>query len=107
MDVLTAMEKRREITRFQTKPIPNPLMDALLRSLYLAPSGNNLPAREGIVVTDRWMLQSLVPTTPYMRWLDHAAAGVLIIGGPDISKYWLQEASTAGGYALLTAVTLG
>ncbi|MEW9033987.1 MAG: nitroreductase family protein [Planifilum fimeticola] len=57
MDVLTAIEKRREITRFKTDPIPDRLMDALLQSLYLAPSGNNLPSREFIVVKDREMLR--------------------------------------------------
>ncbi len=107
MDVLTAIEKRREITRFKTDPIPDRLMDALLQSLYLAPSGNNLPSREFIVVKDREMLRSLTPTTPYMKWLEQAAVGIVIIGRPDISKYWLQDASIAGGYAWLTAVSLG
>src|SRR5690606_20104207 len=88
-------------------PIPDRLMDALLQSLYLAPSGNNLPSREFIVVKDREMLRSLAPTTPYMKWLEQAAVGIVIIGRPDISKYWLQDASIAGGYAWLTAVSLG
>lgn len=107
MDVLTAIEKRREITRFKPDPIPDRLMDALIQALYLAPSGNNLPSREFIVVKDREMLRSLTPTTPYMKWLEQAAVGIVIIGRPDISKYWLQDASIAGGYAWLTAVSLG
>src|SRR5690606_30316259 len=107
MDVLAAINKRREITRFKPDPIPDRLMDALLQSLYLAPSGNNLPSREFIVVKRREMLRSLATTTPYTKWLEQADAGVVIVGRPDVSKYWLQDASIAGGYAWLTAVSLG
>lgn len=41
-------------------------------------------------------LKALTPTTPYMKWLENAAAGVIIIGNPDLSKYWLQDAALSG-----------
>ena len=107
MDVLSAIEKRREITRFRPDPIPPEMLDSLIQSLYLAPSGNNLPSREFIVVTSKEMLRALTPTTPYMKWLEEAAAAVVITGSPETSKYWLQDASIAGGYAWLAAVSLG
>jgi nitroreductase len=107
MDVLSIIERRREITRFKADPIPDQLLEKLARALYLSPSGNNLPSREFILVTDRQMLLLLSPTTPYMKWLEHAAAGVVIIGNDQLSKYWLQDASLAGGYLWLTATSLG
>jgi nitroreductase len=107
MNVFAAIEHRREITSFKPDPIPQDVLDRLIESLYLSPSGNNLPSREYIVVTDRDMLQQLTPTTPYMKWLGHAAAGVVIIANQGLSKYWLQDASIAGGYAWLTAVSMG
>lgn len=107
MDVLQAIEKRREITQFKTDPIPQELLDKLVQSLYLAPAGNNLPSREFICITNRDMLRALTPTTPYMKWLEHAAAGIVIIGSPEVSKYWLQDASIAGGYLWITAVSQG
>jgi len=107
MDVLSAIEKRREITRFTPDPIPKDALDMLLRTLYLAPSGNNLPSREFILVTAKDMLLELRSTTPYMKWLENAAAAVVITGRPEISKYWLQDASIAGGYVWLAAVSLG
>lgn len=107
MDVISTIERRREITQFTPEPIPQETMDALIRSLYLAPSGNNLPSREFILVTDKKMLSALTATTPYMKWLEQSAAGIVLIGSPEVSKYWLQDASIAGGYLWLTAVSLG
>ncbi|AIE61496.1 nitroreductase family protein [Bacillus methanolicus] len=107
MDVLTAIDKRREITHFSPDPIPDEVLDKLVKSLYLSPSGNNLPSREFILVTKRETLKALTPTTPYMKWLENAAAAVIIIGNPDLSKYWLQDATLAGGYLWLTAASLG
>lgn len=107
MDVLTAIEKRREITKFKSDPLPQEVIDNLLRSLYLAPAGNNLKSREYILITERAKLQELANTTPYMKWLEHAAAGIAIIGQPQVSKYWLQDASIAGAFVWLTAVSQG
>ncbi|THF76056.1 nitroreductase family protein [Cohnella fermenti] len=107
MNVLTAIEKRREITKFKPGAIAPDLLDSLIRSLYLSPSGNNLPSREFILVTDKAKLRELTPATPYMKWLEHAAAGVVIVANPGLSKYWLQDASIAGGYAWLNAASLG
>ena len=107
MNVFAAIEHRREITSFKPDPIPQDDLDRLIASLYLSPSGNNLPSREFIVVTDRDMLKQLTPTTPYMKWLEQAAAGVVVIANQNLSKYWLQDASIAGGYAWLTAVSMG
>ncbi|MBA4548284.1 nitroreductase family protein [Thermoactinomyces intermedius] len=107
MDVLSAIKKRREITKFRPDPIPGEAMNTLLQSLYLAPSGNNLPSREFIVIQNKETLAALAETTPYMKWLQQASAGIAIISNPKISKYWLQDASIAGGYLWLTAASLG
>lgn len=107
MDVMAAIGQRREITKFKSDPIPPEALDTLVRSLYLAPSGNNLPSREFIVVQDKKMLRELTSTTPYMPWLEHAAVGIVIIANPGESKYWLQDASIASGFVWLAAVSLG
>lgn len=107
MDVLSAIQKRREITQFKPEPIPEAVQKQLIQAAYLAPSGNNLPSREFIVVTERDQLQALSTTTPYMKWLESAAAGVIIVSDQQLSKYWLQDASIAGGFLWLQAVSLG
>src|SRR5690606_32276420 len=87
--------------------IPESVLDAIAQSLYLAPSGNNLPSREFILITNKELLRTLAPTTPYMKWLEQAAAAIVIIANPQESKYWLQDASIAGGFAWLTATSNG
>jgi nitroreductase len=107
MDVQNAIEKRREITSFKDEPISTDLLQKLIRSAYLAPSGNNLPSREFILVEQRATLDSLANTTPYMKWLLQAQAAIVIFSDSSLSKYWLQDASIAGGFIWLSAVSLG
>jgi len=105
MDVMSAIEKRREITSFKPEPISAATLEQLERAVYLSPSGNNLPSRECVVVTDRAMLNQLSKTTPYMKWLEQAAAGIVITGNPELSKYWLQDATIAGSFLWLASTS--
>lgn len=106
MHVLTAIHTRREITSFQDKPIPNEILESILEAGYLAPTGNNLPSRELILVTNRGMLDTLEKTTPYMEWLKEASAAIVITGRPDVSKYWIQDGSITSSFMWLRATEL-
>ena len=107
MKVIEAIERRREITRFRPEPIPEETIQTLLHALHLAPSGNNSISREFVIVRDRSRLDALSNTTPYMAWLREAALGVVIVADPQVSKYWLQDATLAGGFLWLAAVEQG
>ena len=107
MHVFEAIQTRREITHFQEKAIRSETLEQVLNSAYLAPAGNNLPSREFITITNSEMLQHLAHTTPFVPWLAEAAAAIVITGRPDISKYWLQDASIASGFIWLSATELG
>ncbi|RKQ33890.1 nitroreductase family protein [Oceanobacillus halophilus] len=107
MDVMEAIKKRREITRYADMNIPSDTLDKIADAGYFAPSGNNLPSKQLIVVQERQTLDKLAETTPYMKWLKEAPAAVAVTGNPSVSKYWLQDASIACGYIWLEAVELG
>ncbi len=107
MNVLDIIGQRREITSFRKEAIHPDILEQLLEAGYLAPSGNNLPSREFILVTKRGKLDELAETTPYVQWLYEATAAIVITGRPNISKYWLQDASIAAGFIWLTATDLG
>lgn len=107
MKVIEAIERRREITRFRPEPIPEETIQTLLHALHLAPAGNNSISREFVIVRDRSRLDALSNTTPYMAWLREAALGVVIVADPKVSKYWLQDATLAGGFLWLAAVEQG
>jgi nitroreductase len=107
MDVRKAIESRREITKYLDKDIPKQILENVLEAAYYAPSGNNLLSREFILVTDRKNLDHLSTSTPFVPWLKKAKAAVVVTGRPDISKYWVQDASIASGYIWLAAVENG
>jgi len=107
MKVIEAIERRREITRFRPEPIPEETIQTLLHALHLAPAGNNSISREFVIVRDRSRLDTLANTTPYMAWLREAALGVVVVADPQVSKYWLQDATLAGGFLWLAAVEQG
>src|SRR5690606_40621430 len=107
MDVFKAIQDRREITKFESKPIPEAILEKVVDAGLFAPTGNNLPSKNMIVVEDRDMLNKLAETTPYMKWLKEAQAGIVVTGKPDVSKYWLQDASFACAFIWLEAVEVG
>jgi nitroreductase len=107
MNVIEAIQNRREITNFQDKNVPTEDLEHILNAGYLAPTGNNLPSKEMVLITNREMLQHLSQTTPYVPWLSTATAAIVILGRPDVSKYWLQDTSIASGFIWLEAVELG
>jgi nitroreductase len=101
------VSNRREITSFLDQSIPNEIIEKILETAWLAPTGNNLPSREFIVVKDQRMLNYLSNTTPYVPWLKEANCAIVITGRPTISKYWIQDSSIASGYLWLAAVDNG
>lgn len=107
MDVYTAVKNRREITRFASTPIPREHLRQLMEIGYLSVTGNNLPSRELILIEDQETLEQLSHATPFMPWLAQAQAGIAIIGNPQESKYWLQDATIATSNIWLGAVSLG
>lgn len=107
MDVFQAIQERREITEYANRPIPNEVLEKVVDAGYYAPSGNNLPSKSLIVIRNRSTLDSLAATTPYMKWLREAQAAIVVTGKPQISKYWLQDASIACGFIWLEAVEVG
>jgi nitroreductase len=107
MDVFKAIQNRREITKFESKPIPVDVLEKVVDAGLFAPTGNNLPSKNLIVVQDREILDQLSETTPYMKWLKEAQAGIVVTGKPDVSKYWLQDASFACAFVWLEAVEVG
>jgi nitroreductase len=107
MNVMEAIQNRREITDFQDKKVPTEDLEQILNAGYLAPMGNNLPSKEMVLVTNREMLLHLSQTTPFVPWLSTATAAIVVLGRPDVSKYWLQDTSIACGFIWLEAVELG
>ena len=50
MELLEAIESRRSIRKFQTKPVVNSLIKELIEAARLAPSGSNLQPTRFVVI---------------------------------------------------------
>ncbi|WP_163529891.1 nitroreductase family protein [Halobacillus ihumii] len=107
MEVLEAIKARREITSYKDEPIPDDILRQVEDAGVFAPTGNNLPSKHLIVVKERETLDKLAETTPYMAWMKEAQAAIVVAGKPEISKYWLQDASFACAFIWLEAVEVG
>lgn len=107
MSVLEVIRSRREITNFQDKKISAEILEKVVDAAYYALSGNNLLSREFIIVEEQEMLDHLEKTTPFMKWMSTAQAAIVVTGRPDISKYWLQDASIASAFIWLAATDVG
>ncbi|WP_226669579.1 nitroreductase family protein [Metabacillus litoralis] len=107
MDFKDVVNKRREITSFLDREISSEVMEEIVNQAILSPTGNNLPSREFIVVKKRETLDQLSNTTPYVKWLQEAQSAIIITGNPNVSKYWLQDASIASSFIWLAAVNEG
>ncbi|MDQ0298159.1 nitroreductase [Salibacterium salarium] len=107
MNVKTIIQNRREITSYEDKAIPDDVIGELVDAATLAPSGNNLPSREFIVIRNKETLNQLADTPATVSWLKGVSAAIVITGRPDVSKYWLQDSSIAAGFIWLTAVDQG
>lgn len=107
MDVFQAIQARREITKYQDRPISDDVLKKVEDAGVFAPTGNNLPSKNLVVVKNRDTLDKLAETTPYMKWLYEAPAAIAVIGKPGTSKYWLQDASIACAFIWLQAVEVG
>ncbi|WP_188454713.1 nitroreductase family protein [Virgibacillus oceani] len=107
MNVFEAIQERREITKYLDKSIPDEALRKVEDAGIFAPTGNNLPSKDLIIVKNRKVLDKLAETTPYMKWQYEAPAAIVVTGRPDVSKYWLQDASIACAFIWLEAVEAG
>lgn len=107
MDVFQAIKSRREITKYSDKKIPEDVLRKVEDAGYYAPTGNNLPSKDLIVVRKRETLDKLADTTPYTKWMKEAQAAIVVTGIPEVSKYWLQDASIACAFIWLEAEEMG
>lgn len=107
MQTLSIIKKRREITQFSPTPIPREHIRLLVEAGYYSVTGNNLPSREFIIVEDAEARAALSQATPFMRWAKDAPLNLVIVGNPQESKYWLQDATIATSNIWLVATELG
>ena len=106
MEVKTAIEERRSIRKYKTKPIPHDVLLRLLEAARRAPSGANRQPFHLIVVTDPEIKKGLVPLCKNQQFVDEAS--VFIAGIDDPQQKWNKvDLSIALDHLSLAAVEYG
>ncbi len=101
MDALEALKTRRSVRAFRDEPIPRTVLEDVIDCGRMAATAINIQPWDFVVVTDRAMLRRIAGTTDYGKFIDQAAACVLVLCGD--TKYYLEDGSAAAQNILLAA----
>lgn len=110
MELWEAILTRRSIRKFKSHPIPDVLIEKILRAGMQAPSARNKQPWHFVLVKNREMLDKISEIHPYAYMLKEAPLGILICGDSEIEttiEYIVQDCSAATQNMLLAAHDLG
>ena len=110
MELIEAIHTRRSIRKYLAKPVPEEMIDTIIKAAMAAPSAGNQQPWHFIVITDRAKLDAIPAFHPYSKMVLQAPAAILLCGDPDGKKwptFWDQDLSAATQNMLLTARDLG
>ena len=106
MDVFAAIHGRRSIRRYTDQPIPEDVIEELLRAAMAAPSAGNQQPWQFVVIDDRETLNAIPRFHPYSAMLKEAPLAIAICGDLREERYegyWVQDCSAATQNLLLAA----
>jgi nitroreductase len=110
MDGLEAILTRRSCRVYDGRPVPDELIENILRAGMFAPSAMNRKPWEFIVVKDAAIKREASELGPYWGMLDEAAFGILTVANLEFckgSQMYVQDCSAATENMLLAANALG
>ncbi|HSV86988.1 MAG TPA: nitroreductase family protein [Levilinea sp.] len=106
MDLMKALITRRSIRHFDPKPVPEELVEMLLRAAMQAPSAANAQPWHFVVMTNRLILEKVTEFHPAAESLHQAPIAILVCGDSKLEKRpdrWVMDCSAATQNILLAA----
>jgi len=73
---------RRSIRKYTDQPVPDKLVETLLRAAMSAPSAGNQQPWHFVVIRDRAILEAVPGFHPYSRMMVKAPVAILVCGMP-------------------------
>jgi nitroreductase len=105
-----AILARRSIRKYTKDPVPDDVINDLLKAAMSAPSAVNEQPWQFIVITDRKILDEIPKFHPYSQMLRTAPVAILVCGDLELEKakgYWVQDCSAATENILIAAQDKG
>jgi nitroreductase len=106
MEVIQAILTRRSVRQFQDRPVPEDLVEKLLRAAMSAPSARNSQPWQFVVLTQRPLLRQAATVNPYAEMAARAPLAILICADTRLEKspgYWPVDCAAAAENMLLAA----
>ena len=104
---LSLAQKRRSIRKYIDKPVEAEKIDSIVEAVLRAPTSRGKNSWEFVVVTDPGLLDKLSRSRPHgSSHLKNAVLGIVVLGNPQISDVWIEDASIASIYIHLAATAL-
>jgi nitroreductase len=104
---LKLAQKRRSIRKYQNNSVPSEKIDSIVEAVLRAPTSRGRNSWEFVIVTDAGLLEKLSRSRPHgTSHLKNAVLGIVILGNPQISDVWIEDASIASIYIHLAATAL-
>jgi nitroreductase len=101
---------RRSIRKYTDQPVPDKLVETLLRAAMSAPSAGNQQPWHFVVIRDRAILDAVPGFHPYARMMVKAPVAILVCGDGDLEKskgFWVEDCSAATENILIEAQQIG
>lgn len=114
--VLDNIAARTSVRAYTSEPVPEEMVETLLRAAMAAPSAMNRQPWEFVVVDDRAVLDSLAGKLRYAKMLVQAPLAIVVCaqtmithqdGSQSENTLWEHDASAATQNILLAAKALG
>jgi len=106
--LLSLLEKRRSIRKFQSEPLNKDEVAALAEALLRSPSSRGRNPWEFVIVTDRELLGKLALAKEHgSAFLTGAPLAVVVCADPQRSDVWVEDCAIASTLVQLTAASMG
>ena len=110
MDAMEAILSRRSIRRYTDEPVPDELVQQLLKAAMAAPSASNQQPWQFVVIDERRLFSEIMKFHPFSSMLAEAKVSILVCGDlhrESFKGYWIQDCSAATENILIAARALG
>ena len=106
--MIELMARRRSIRSYTDERVGEEEIDALLQAALLSASSRGIRPWELVVVTAKEQLQALSKAKAHGgAFLSGAPLGIVVLGIPEASDVWIEDASIVASNLLLEAESLG
>ena len=108
INLLSLLIKRRSIRKYKNEKVEQEKIDKMIQAALLSPSGHAKYPWQFIVVDNKNLLSRLSSSKMHgSAFLSNAPLGIVVTADQNLSDIWIEDASIASTFIMLTAQWLG